>query len=178
VEVLLQHPGLPAFVAWVKSKPEDFFVRTHKSTRIRKASRIAADHHAAIEYGQNFFDPTRACRSELSIHASAKASGLAGAAGRGWAGWSAAQECCRIASTWIFPLPTSAPARDAVPATNGTVVHDAAGAALEFSLEIAPSHRAPQQRACCKRLRRPSGTGAGGASSGATGVRRPAARRG
>lgn len=36
VEALLQHPELQAFVAWVKSKPEDFFVRTHKSTRMRK----------------------------------------------------------------------------------------------------------------------------------------------
>lgn len=35
VEALLQHPELQAFVAWVKTKSEDFFVRTHKSTRIR-----------------------------------------------------------------------------------------------------------------------------------------------
>ena len=35
VEALLQHPEQQAFVAWVKTKPEDFFVRTHKSTRIR-----------------------------------------------------------------------------------------------------------------------------------------------
>jgi hypothetical protein len=35
VEVLLQHPELQAFVAWVKTKPDDFFVRTSKSTRIR-----------------------------------------------------------------------------------------------------------------------------------------------
>ena len=35
VEALLQHPELQAFVASVKIKPEDFFVRTHKSTRIR-----------------------------------------------------------------------------------------------------------------------------------------------
>jgi hypothetical protein len=35
VEALLQHPELQAFVAWVKTKPDDFFVRTSKSTRIR-----------------------------------------------------------------------------------------------------------------------------------------------
>ena len=35
VEALLQHPELQAFVAWVKTKPEDFFVRTRKSERIR-----------------------------------------------------------------------------------------------------------------------------------------------
>ena len=36
VEALLQHPELRAFVAWVKTKPADFFVRTQKSTRIHK----------------------------------------------------------------------------------------------------------------------------------------------
>lgn len=36
VEALLQHPELQAFVAWVKTKPEDFFVRTHKSARVQK----------------------------------------------------------------------------------------------------------------------------------------------
>ncbi len=32
---MLQHPELQAFMAWAKSKPGDFFVRTPKSTRIR-----------------------------------------------------------------------------------------------------------------------------------------------
>ena len=39
VEALLQHPELQEFVAWVKTKPEDFFVRTRKSTRLRKGRR-------------------------------------------------------------------------------------------------------------------------------------------
>ncbi len=39
VEGLLQHPELQAFVAWVRTKPEDFFVRTRKSTRVRKRRR-------------------------------------------------------------------------------------------------------------------------------------------
>lgn len=39
VEALLQHPELQAFVAWVKTKPEDFVVRTRKSTRIRMRRR-------------------------------------------------------------------------------------------------------------------------------------------
>ncbi len=39
VEALLQHPGLQAFVAWVKTKPDDFFVGTHKSARVRKGRR-------------------------------------------------------------------------------------------------------------------------------------------
>ncbi len=39
VEALLQHPELQAFVAWVKTKPEDFFVRTRKSARVRKRKR-------------------------------------------------------------------------------------------------------------------------------------------
>jgi hypothetical protein len=39
VEALLQHPKLQAFVAWVKTKPEDFFVRTYKITRIPKRRR-------------------------------------------------------------------------------------------------------------------------------------------
>jgi len=39
VEALLQHPELQAFVAWVKTKPENFFVRTHKSARVRKRRR-------------------------------------------------------------------------------------------------------------------------------------------
>ena len=36
VGALLQHPVLKTFVLWVKTKPEDFFVTTSKSTRIRK----------------------------------------------------------------------------------------------------------------------------------------------
>ena len=36
VEALLQHPELQAFVAWVKTKPDDFFVRTRKSAQVRK----------------------------------------------------------------------------------------------------------------------------------------------
>jgi hypothetical protein len=36
VDALLQHPEIQAFVAWVKSKPDNFFVRTQKSQRIRK----------------------------------------------------------------------------------------------------------------------------------------------
>ena len=36
VEALLQHPELQAFVAWVKTKPEDYSVRTHKSTRMQR----------------------------------------------------------------------------------------------------------------------------------------------
>ena len=39
VEALLQHPELQAFVAWVKTKPENFFVRTRKSARVRKRKR-------------------------------------------------------------------------------------------------------------------------------------------
>ena len=36
VEALLQHPELQTFVAWVKTKPDDFFVRTRKSSRVRR----------------------------------------------------------------------------------------------------------------------------------------------
>ncbi len=36
VDALLAHPELQAFVAWVKTKPDDFFVRTRKSTRMRR----------------------------------------------------------------------------------------------------------------------------------------------
>lgn len=39
VEALLQHPELQAFVAWVKTKPDDFFVSTRKSARVRKPRR-------------------------------------------------------------------------------------------------------------------------------------------
>lgn len=39
VEALLQHPELQTFVAWVKTKPEDFFVRTYKSARVHKRRR-------------------------------------------------------------------------------------------------------------------------------------------
>lgn len=36
VEALLEHPELKVFVSWIQTKPEDFFVRTSKSTRVRK----------------------------------------------------------------------------------------------------------------------------------------------
>jgi hypothetical protein len=39
VEALLAHPELKTFVAWVKTKPEDFFVRTRKSTQLRQRRR-------------------------------------------------------------------------------------------------------------------------------------------
>lgn len=39
VEALLQHPELQAFVAWVKTKPADFFVPTRKSGRLQKRRR-------------------------------------------------------------------------------------------------------------------------------------------
>jgi hypothetical protein len=39
VEALLAHPELKAFVAWVKTKPEDFFVSTRKSSRVRHRRR-------------------------------------------------------------------------------------------------------------------------------------------
>lgn len=39
VEALLQHTELQAFLAWVKTKPDDFFVSTRKSTRVRKPRR-------------------------------------------------------------------------------------------------------------------------------------------
>jgi len=39
VEALLQHPELLNFVEWVKTKPADFFVRTHKSARLQKRRR-------------------------------------------------------------------------------------------------------------------------------------------
>ena len=35
VETLLADPGIALFVAWVKTKPEDFFERTRKSQRLR-----------------------------------------------------------------------------------------------------------------------------------------------
>jgi hypothetical protein len=38
VEALLAHPELQTFVAWVKTKPDDFFVRTRKSTHLRRHS--------------------------------------------------------------------------------------------------------------------------------------------
>ena len=34
-EAQLQHPEIRAFVAWVKTKPDDFFVATRKSRRVR-----------------------------------------------------------------------------------------------------------------------------------------------
>jgi 5-methylcytosine-specific restriction endonuclease McrA len=36
VEALLAHPELQAFVAWVKTKPADFFVATRKSRRLKR----------------------------------------------------------------------------------------------------------------------------------------------
>ena len=35
VEALLAHPEMARFVAWVKTKPEDFYERTRKSLRVR-----------------------------------------------------------------------------------------------------------------------------------------------
>ena len=35
VEALLAHPDIAIFVAWVKTKPDDFMERTRKSQRIR-----------------------------------------------------------------------------------------------------------------------------------------------
>ena len=35
VEALLTHPDVALFVAWVKTKPDDFMERTRKSQRIR-----------------------------------------------------------------------------------------------------------------------------------------------
>ncbi len=39
VDALLQHPQLQEFVAWVKTKPDDFFVRTSKSARMKRRQR-------------------------------------------------------------------------------------------------------------------------------------------
>ena len=36
VEALRQHRQLQNFVAWAKSEPEDFFVPTHKRTRVQR----------------------------------------------------------------------------------------------------------------------------------------------
>jgi hypothetical protein len=36
VEALRAHPEIGAFVAWVKTKPDDFFVATRKSARLRR----------------------------------------------------------------------------------------------------------------------------------------------
>ena len=35
VAALLAHPGIARFVAWVKTKPDNFYERTRKSERIR-----------------------------------------------------------------------------------------------------------------------------------------------
>jgi len=35
VEALREHPALKVFVSWVKTKPDDFFVSTSKSARVR-----------------------------------------------------------------------------------------------------------------------------------------------
>jgi 5-methylcytosine-specific restriction endonuclease McrA len=37
IEALLAHPGIARFVAWVKSKPDNFYERTRKSQRISGA---------------------------------------------------------------------------------------------------------------------------------------------
>ena len=37
IEALRQHPELSVFVRWVQTKPDDFFERTRKSQRLRKA---------------------------------------------------------------------------------------------------------------------------------------------
>lgn len=39
VEALLTHPELKTFVAWVQTKPADFYVATRKSARVRKRKR-------------------------------------------------------------------------------------------------------------------------------------------
>lgn len=36
VEALLAHPQIRVFVDWVKTKPDDFFVATRKSARVRR----------------------------------------------------------------------------------------------------------------------------------------------
>lgn len=36
VDALRSHPELQTFVAWVKTKPDDFFVLTRKSARLRR----------------------------------------------------------------------------------------------------------------------------------------------
>ena len=36
VDALLAHPGINTFVAWVRTKPDDFFVSTRKSARVKK----------------------------------------------------------------------------------------------------------------------------------------------
>lgn len=39
VEALLAHVEMQTFVAWVKTKPGEFFVHTRKSSRVRKRRR-------------------------------------------------------------------------------------------------------------------------------------------
>ena len=36
VDALLAHPEMQTFVAWVKTKPDDFFISTRKSARLKK----------------------------------------------------------------------------------------------------------------------------------------------
>jgi hypothetical protein len=36
VEALLAHPELKVFVAWIRTKPDDFFVSARKSARVRR----------------------------------------------------------------------------------------------------------------------------------------------
>jgi hypothetical protein len=40
VDALLAHPEMQAFVAWVKTKPDDFFVRTRKSAKLQKRRKL------------------------------------------------------------------------------------------------------------------------------------------
>lgn len=37
VEALLAHPGIARFVAWIKTKPDNFYERTRKSQRLRNS---------------------------------------------------------------------------------------------------------------------------------------------
>lgn len=36
VDALLAHPDISTFVAWVRTKPDDFFVSVRKSARVKK----------------------------------------------------------------------------------------------------------------------------------------------
>jgi hypothetical protein len=36
VDALLAHPELKVFVAWIRTKPDDFFVSVRKSARVRR----------------------------------------------------------------------------------------------------------------------------------------------
>ena len=39
IDALLAHPELQVFVSWIKTKPEDFFVSSRKSARVKKRRR-------------------------------------------------------------------------------------------------------------------------------------------